>query len=572
MPELQFEEAYARLRSTMPDAEFLEVKKHGDVDKYGLPTGKKVATVVCFEPKLTNALRPIGDWIFLIDNRFIVNAVQKIAMVWLMHRGGLRYGELELMRALRHCFKRFYAESLVALATPPIGRALLIESVAFERRFIEALAQHSADANTEDSNSFNSDSLELARQAFFICQRHEMAHYLLRMPGECILENSAKLLDGALEPAIRNLIDSGQASLAEEAYCDALALDSIVHTESYYSELGPIGGMIYLEQVTAAFFCYTIVIELSKVWFLALQDARNGWDAAEETMSRPERPRLPLEAQATERSNLVSNLVRQYVAARNGDIRDTHRRFFFNFSSHNLIAGASANLESLSEVDEIASATNADREIARYLTLATLWTTGTSHYLINLVQQREWLGWARYDEPVEATQPLTTDESLRSSLKVAKALSAETFWEAMRGLYGEFAKVFDAIVEDLLYKSKPEDGTLARLQAFVEDLVMRIDAFGKDNETFSSADWGPYCEGVRTEHKRKVFESRLILLSLMRRSLSPDNGAAFEIPVKLRLSCLEEYAKRNRGANVAAFASILIPEWETDCLPTSLAN
>ena len=113
MADLSFGDAYHWLCSTLVDAEIEGVEKHGDIDSYGLPTGRKVASVTCYEPRLSNAVREIGGWTFLIDNRFITTAVQKIAMMWLQHKGGTQYGEPALTRALRHCFKRFYAESLV---------------------------------------------------------------------------------------------------------------------------------------------------------------------------------------------------------------------------------------------------------------------------------------------------------------------------------------------------------------------------------------------------------------------------------------------------------------------------
>lgn len=568
MPDLSFDQAYARLRSTMSDADFQEVERHGEVDGYGLPTGNKVASVVCYEPRLTNAIRKIGGWTFLVDNRFVAGAARKIAMMWLLHKGGARYGELELMRALRHCFKRFYAESLVTLATPPIGRALLLESVVFERRFMSELARHCAEASDSEASRFNSAAHETARNSVLICQRHEMAHALLSLPGEGIIDNAAKLLDGIVQPAIRRLIESGNAALAEEVFCDAFALHSIVRLDEKYARIGPGGESFYdalhLDEVRAAYFCYVVTMRLGEIWFQALHDARAGWDAAEQGTSRPERPPLPLEAQARERARLVSALVLRYIRSKNGDIHERNV-YYFGPQYEQLLIQASTNVDRLSDVDELAIVAEPDREIARYLTAATWLSTSTSRYLIDAARYSELNEWARPDHPAEPEEepPATVEAALRSTRQVTQAsATAETFWKAMKGFYAEYAKVFDAIVADLLYGTALKEGTLDRLTAFKDDVCARLDAFGRDEDVYSSLLAKDYCEGARADAERRIAETHLVLLTIMRRALPGDTECAFSMSVKERLSCLEGYAARNHGANVAAFAALLIPELE----------
>jgi len=575
MADLSFDQACARLRSTMPDAEIHEVERHGEIDEYGLPTGQKVASVVCYDARLSNSVRKIGGWTFLIDNRFISFAVQKVAMIWLVHRGGTRYGEQKLVKALRHCFKRFYAESLVALGTPPVGRAMLVESILFERSYMDEVLRHSASATNVDASTFNSTTFELARQAIWICQRHEMAHFLLSEPGETLIDNSRKLLDGIMEPAFQHLLDNGNTGLAEEAFCDAFALHSIVRKEDYYESLVPDASLydaVHLDEVRAASFCYLITMQLGRTWFRALQDARAGWDAAETGAARPEHDRLELDVQAHQRAHLVSSMVDLYIRSRGGDVHSRDPRFYFNPRCDQLIAQAASNLDALAPDDENASVTGPERELARFLA-STMWlSTDTSRSLIDAGRTRELGGWARLDTPDEP-KPAGRVEDYRNARAeyVAAHAAADRFRMAATTCFAEYTEVFDAIVAEVLSGGIPRAGTTERLETFKTDLCARIESYGRDEEIYAEILASNYSDADRTQTLLKVLEAHLILLTIMRRSLPNGASIAFDVPIRERLLCVEAYAARNRGANVAAFAALVLPELEVSPVaPTKL--
>jgi len=566
MRELTFDDAYALLQSTMPDAEFFGFEKHGDVDKYGLPTGFQAVTVTCYEPRLSNAFRKIGDWIFFIDNRFISDTVHKIAMVWIIHKGGMKYGEMELMRSLRYCFKRFYAECLVTIGKPPIGRALLLENIIFERGFINQLLEQTANVDDSEASRLNSTSYDVARYCTLISQRHEIGHYLLSIPGEDLLENAAKLLEGIIEPSIRFLVEEGNSFLAEEVFCDAFALNSIVKPEEDYlaAEAGYAYSVLHLDEVRSANFCYTIMMQLSRIWFRALQDARSGWDATEQSSQRPINPLLALDVQSRERFDIVSLMVNQYIRLKGGDIYGSGIGLYYNRRYDQVIVQAATNLDQLGEFDELSVVFEPEREIVRFLA-STMWLSPrVSQFLVDVGRKRELEGWVALDQTSGKTDPKTeinSEAALDVKLDDSKIPpSANAFSLGMRAIYDNYTGIFDLIVSDISMHGKTQEGTLTLIQSHVENLYKQIDEFGEEEEIYNSGPLKKYAGKMRLDFKMKIQKKQIILLTLIRNSLSNEKKISFSVTITERLSCLEEFAIRNKGVKVASFASILIPE------------
>lgn len=561
--ELPFDEACAKLRSTMPDAEIYEFERYGEKDRYGLPTDLRVVSVSCYEPRLTNSVRKIGNWTFLIDNRFISFHVQKIAGMWLLHQGGRKFGELELMRSLRYCFKRFYAESLVSLGSPPLGRSLLLESILFERGFYNQLLAHPTAIPELESSRFYEKLNEAARNAILICQRHELGHYLLSLPGEHILDNAAKILDGAVVPLLQTLIAEGMQMMAEEVFCDAFALNSIIRLETdypYVSGLGHYGySELHLDEVRSAYFCYSIMMELSRLWFRAFKDARLGWDPAEQPGERPAEERLLLESQGADRDYYITNFINNYVRSKNGELHDREAGFYFALRFEQLLSKAARDIEQINESDDLSGISRPEREIARYLAAATWFSEDTSKYLVEVSRLREFDGWLPIDEQFIAEEHPETETPIASNLRADIDASTATnhFWNTMKSIYNEYAEAFDAIVADIIFKQVPAEGTLQRIETFKTATLQQMEDFGNGDQIYQMPEVKNYTEGCRIDWKKKLLDLHILLLTLMIR-LQKDTP--FTQTVAERLSFLEAYAARNQGANVAAFASILIPE------------
>lgn len=559
---LTFEQAVSRLKSTMPEAEYYEFEKQGEVDQYGLPTGRQAATVTCFEPRLTTAVRNIGGWTFLIDNRFLSHTVHKVAMTWFIHNGGLKYGEQELLRSLRYCFKRFYAECLVALAEPPIGRALLWESVIFERQHSNELYLYPFQSTDKDASGFSNRSYKFAALAVQLTQRHELGHYLLSVPGEDILSNASKLFDGQAVQRIRELMDEGNVRLAEELFCDAFALNSIIRTEADYEavDAGYAYSILHLDEVRAAYFCYVILMHLSKIYFRAQQDARAGWDGAEHKTARPAYVTSPLQEQIEERYRSIARIIYQYTGSKKANIHKREDDLYFNPHYDYLLSKAAANLELLNDADELSTTGEAEREMARFLS-TTMWLPkANSHYFIYVALHRELNGWMRQEETEDDTQAPTSNESTTDADSEEKMdiYFAFRYEKQLQEIFDSYLNVFDAIVADIIHKGKAAEGISGRLQAFKNELMEKINAVSLQEEKHRST-LISQCLAC----KKKIMELHLLVLTLIRRALAPNDNMHFDSSVQERLSYLEEYAIRHQGKNVAAFTSMLIPELQT---------
>ncbi|HVW94843.1 MAG TPA: hypothetical protein VHA56_02580 [Mucilaginibacter sp.] len=574
---LSFNEACAKLRSTMPEAEFYEFERYGEKDRYGLPVNLQVVSVSCYEPRLTNAVRKIGNWTFLIDNRFISFHVQKIAGMWLLHEGGRKFGERKLMRSLRYCFKRFFAESLVSLGSPPLGRSLLLESILFERGFYNELQAHLTAIAESESSMFFEKSNEAARNAILICQRHELGHYLLSLPGENMLDRAAKILDGAIVPLLQNLISEGNRLIAEEIFCDAFALNSIIRLERDYPYVSGIGhfgySALHLDEVRSAYFCYSVMMELSRVWFRAFKDARADWDPAEQSGERPDEERLPLEVQGTDRAYYITQFVNTYILSKNGNLHDREAGFYFALRFEQLLSKAAWDIERVSESDELSGITRQEREIARFLTAATWFSEDTNKYLVQVSRLREFDGWLPIDEPPETEEAPIAETSTTSHLaaEVDASAAADHFWNSMKYIYHGYAQVFDAILADIIFKQIPAEGTVQRVETFKTATLQQMEEFGHDDQIYQEPSIKNYIDRCRLEWRKKLMDLHLLLLTLISRTISPQKKLPFSQTIAERLSFLEAYATRNQGANIAAFASILIPELETgQLMPTTI--
>lgn len=565
MSGLSFDAAYLLLQSTMPDAQFYEVERHGDTDRYGLPTGEQVATVTCFEPRLTNAVRRIGGWTFFIDNRFISTTVHKIAAMWLIHEGGAKYGELELMRSLRYFFKRFYADSLVTLGTPPAGRALLIESVVFEKEFMNVLLSYTSDVSDPKVSDFNRRSFDIARHSILISQRHEIGHYLLSLPGASVLEHAVNILDGTATPYIEQLISEGSPLLAEEVFCDAFALNSIVRTEADYKaiEMGDAYPGLHLDEVRSANFCYTIMMQLSRIWFQATLDARANRDPAD-FLCYPEGDyHHSLYAQSNERASNVSWIVNNYIRKKGGDIYIGGVDFHYHRRFEQLIRSSASNLTNLSDSDELSIIDVQQREIARFLASSMWLSQSTSKFLVEVGYSRELDGWVRLDEePMVSEEESLRQQTITDAIDEdnANSIAHSRFSMALEKIYDDYSKVFDAILSDISRVGIPDDGTIPRLRAFIEQIFTQIDELATNEEVHNNRLSRAYMNKKLADMRVKIQKKQVIVATMIRNTISTGNKIAFSESIAERLEYLEEYAQRNQGKNVAALTSILIPE------------
>ncbi|WP_457325142.1 hypothetical protein, partial [Roseateles sp. P5_E11] len=172
MSSLTFEQAFRRFKLTLPDvADFFHERV--PISAEGAPVdGEAIEVVSYFQHRLNTHIRTIGGWIFLAENGFLSEHVGRIFLAWRWFEGGMLMQNEPLNVAMKHCFKRFYAECALAECNTIAARALLIEAVVFERGILKELEQR-----RKDDQELENFAAAFVRCAQFIGFNHEMGHF-----------------------------------------------------------------------------------------------------------------------------------------------------------------------------------------------------------------------------------------------------------------------------------------------------------------------------------------------------------------------------------------------------------
>jgi hypothetical protein len=211
-PELQ--RALERLMRLHPHA---RMWGHGEVGAdhvEGESEDQSFISVFLYEHDITEHFRPLNGYKFIISNGFLASHAYNLALVWLQ---GL--GDRALRRArLRHNFKKFYAETILYARDVMIGRALLLETLAYEQELMAPIF----DAAKADPNlSKRADTLASAMTG--IAQHHELGHYFYRRSPAEFTSEMSKFLGGCLEPVVDDLRQQYADDHVEEVICDGVA-------------------------------------------------------------------------------------------------------------------------------------------------------------------------------------------------------------------------------------------------------------------------------------------------------------------------------------------------------------
>ena len=217
-PELQ--RALARLKRLHPHA---RLWSEGEVEAgrvEGESEDQSFVAVFLYEHDITEHFRPLGGYKFIITNGFLASHAYNLALVWLQGQG-----DRALRRArLRHNFKKFFAETMLHARDVMLGRALLLETLAYEQELMAPIF----DAAKADPN-LNERADTLASAMTGLAQHHELGHYFQgRSPAEFASEVSG-LLDGSLAPVVADLRQRYAERDVEEVICDGLAAHVGIH-------------------------------------------------------------------------------------------------------------------------------------------------------------------------------------------------------------------------------------------------------------------------------------------------------------------------------------------------------
>lgn len=371
MKKLTFDEAFRRLKLTLPGVsdfrhESSKIRTAGD-------TVSTVEVVRYFQHRLNTHVRTIGGWTFLAENAFLSKHVGRIFLAW-VHHGGTKVSNSPLEAAMRHCFKRFYAECALAECNTVGARSLLIEAALFEKELLRPIY----DQVRDDPNA-GLLARTFVRSAQFIAYHHEIGHIAYRSFGAPPDHIADALFEGVATPRVSELRAEGQSELAEEVYCDLYALHELITSPT--SPLHPLDPQF---KSRLALFGFVCVAYLSLLSFGARSDARR------ERLGLP--PPSPIEKDAFQaassfimkRMSIAEDEVKRYADKNGMALYGKSNGFNFVYSPVSLF------LETLVTYRDVRPSTDPssslcsaeDRDLAKFLALAMANDDRTAQYLL----------------------------------------------------------------------------------------------------------------------------------------------------------------------------------------------
>lgn len=204
-----------------------------------------------------------GGRLFIISNGFLASHAYNLALVMLHH--GAR-GEAALLTALRHNFKKIYAECALYRGNCLIGRALLIETIAYEQDVMRPLFAAAA-----SDPALGARARIISNVMAAIVGGHELGHYFERLDPAGWLDELAMLGDGSLARLVVQRQQSVAGKLAIETACDGVGAWSVWRADSDYAEAVP-DQIDRLRLCAFAFLCFGELFSLQRsAWFAADQ-------------------------------------------------------------------------------------------------------------------------------------------------------------------------------------------------------------------------------------------------------------------------------------------------------------
>lgn len=212
MSDLQ--NALRRLRRLHPHARMWNHGEIGAGQIDGENEPQKFILVHLYEHDITEHFRPLGGYNFIISNGFLASYAYNLALVWLQSQD-----DPSLRRArFCHNFKKFYAETLLHMRNVLIGRAFLLETLAYEQGLMIPIFDR-----VKSDPTAGDQARKLEQTMTSLAQHHELGHYFRqRSPTEFDAE-MPKFLDGCLSSAVSNLEREYSVEEVEEVICDGIA-------------------------------------------------------------------------------------------------------------------------------------------------------------------------------------------------------------------------------------------------------------------------------------------------------------------------------------------------------------
>ncbi len=370
---LPFEQAFELFKTTHPGVQHFQHERMPG----GFPPGdvhvKSLELVTFHEFRLGTNVRRIGGWTFIAENSFVSGYIERLAKLWLWHQRTPSVANPPLILALRHCFKRFFAEISLGEFNNQKARALLVECVAFERDVLKAVVEGLA--NEPQAQKVTSD---LASLAGTITRYHEYGHYALE-ELELTPEQMAQVVDQGHHQELLDTLATahGSEEFIEEVFCDLFAFEAAIHPE-----FGPLSDHTLGDRLRMALFASISVSMLALLSFDARASARMEW-----FVETPDPPADEIFREAgdaiRQRMWLVEAFADRIAALSSTRLRDEQGMFPILIEPAVTFLEAYMSWSDLGHCDGASTCSAEEREIAEFVALGMSPELELSNYLLH---------------------------------------------------------------------------------------------------------------------------------------------------------------------------------------------
>jgi hypothetical protein len=261
MGSMPLDAAIARLKLTVPKARFFQLREIAAGQLDNELSEQTFHYVSLYDHSISTAFRQINGVNFIISNGVLSSHAYNLALTWLWRQGeGIEANRERRIAALRHTYKKFYAESLLRSKNRLIGRALLLETLIYEQDLMAPMF-----AAVRREPIWQETARHLADLMIDLTLHHELAHYLKRRSGARFGEVERSMFEGKAAPLLASVGEQYDPQFAEEVSCDALAAHLAVTGEKSWAGLYDLGVRARMTAFAFLLFADLVSLERSAV-------------------------------------------------------------------------------------------------------------------------------------------------------------------------------------------------------------------------------------------------------------------------------------------------------------------
>jgi len=193
MSDAVLNKAVARLSSITPaKARFFRV---GEVAAGRLEdelADQKFYYVSLYDHCIGMAFRRINGINFIISNTFLSSHAYNLALTFTWRQGGGAEARKDVrLAALRHNYKKFFAECVLRTRNRLIGRAMLLETILYEQDLVAPMF-----GAARSDPKWGEKARDIARLMTYLPSHHELVHYFKYRGGDRFREVEQAMLGG----------------------------------------------------------------------------------------------------------------------------------------------------------------------------------------------------------------------------------------------------------------------------------------------------------------------------------------------------------------------------------------